>query len=331
MARVGLVLGKFAPFHKGHQFLVKTALVQCDRVYVLVYDASEVSWIPLHKRANWVRQLYPEAIVIEGHGAPSRTGLDEETVRIQDAYIASVVPERITHFFSSEKYGAHVATGLGAIDVRVDQERLTWPVSGTRCRDNPDAMRDYMHPLVYRDCIRKVVLLGAESTGKTALAMHLAHLHETSFCAEYGREFWIRHNREGRLTGEQLAELAKEHLAHEEVAIDHARNGLVFIDTNALTTLLFCRHYGETPPEALVQLARQCAERYDLTIVCEPDIPFVQDGTRLDADTRVTFDQTIRHTLEGRAIPYHVVSGTLDNRAEQVRKLLTSSPNPVRL
>lgn len=322
MEKVGLVLGKFAPLHKGHQFLIKTALVQCDRVYVLVYDASEVSWIPLHRRANWIRTLYPEAHVIEGHGAPSRTGLDEETIRIQDEYIASVMPEKITHFFSSEKYGEHVAKGLGAVDIRVDQERLTWPVSGTRCRDNPDAMRDFMHPLVYRDCIRKVVFLGGESTGKSTLAAHMAELHGTSFCPEYGREFWVQHNEGGHLSGDQLVTLAKEHIAREEEAIDRARNGIVFIDTNALTTLLFCRYYGETVPDELQRLARDCADRYDLTIVCDTDIPFVQDGTRISAEARDAFDQTLMRTLASRGIPINIVSGSLEKRAQQVNDLL---------
>ena len=69
----GFVLGKFCPFHRGHQLLVETALRECDRVTLLIYPCSFYP-IPLSVRANWVRSLYPEVEVIEGWGGPESTG-----------------------------------------------------------------------------------------------------------------------------------------------------------------------------------------------------------------------------------------------------------------
>jgi len=150
----GLVLGKFAPLHRGHQLLIETALRQCDEVVVLVYDAREVTAVPLAVRAGWVRTLYPAARVVEGVNGPSATGRDPAIMRLQEQYILSVVPQPITHFFSSEWYGAHVSEALGAIDVRVDEARAAAPISATQIRADPARFRDFLDPLVYADVRR---------------------------------------------------------------------------------------------------------------------------------------------------------------------------------
>ena len=64
MSKVGLTLGKYAPFHKGHQYVIETALEENDEVIVVIYN-TDVIPIPLYVRANWIRTLYPQVTVIE--------------------------------------------------------------------------------------------------------------------------------------------------------------------------------------------------------------------------------------------------------------------------
>src|SRR3989339_1462745 len=137
MKKVGLTLGKFAPFHKGHQLLVETALSETDVVYVLIYDCPETISIPLKVRADWIRQIYPSVKVIEGMDGPKESGKDPRIMKSQEDYIKKMIPETVTHFYSSEWYGRHVSKALGAIDRRVDQKRTIFPVSGTLVRSNP--------------------------------------------------------------------------------------------------------------------------------------------------------------------------------------------------
>jgi len=61
----GLTLGKFAPLHAGHQLLIETARGETDDLVVVIYDAPEVTPIPLRVRADWVRRLYPSVQVVE--------------------------------------------------------------------------------------------------------------------------------------------------------------------------------------------------------------------------------------------------------------------------
>jgi HTH-type transcriptional repressor of NAD biosynthesis genes len=120
---------------------------------VLVYESREVTRVPLDVRASWVRTLYPSALVIEGAEAPSATGREPSVMRLQEEYIATMVPGPISHFFSSEWYGGHVSAFLGAQDVRVDEDRVAIPVSGTQIRNDPSAYGAWLDPMVLRDLL----------------------------------------------------------------------------------------------------------------------------------------------------------------------------------
>lgn len=323
---VGLVLGKFAPLHLGHQYLIECARKQVERLHVLVYEDEGLSRAPLRKRADWIRYLYPDVNVIEGHDSPTCTGMDATTKRTQDLYIASVMPERITHVFASEKYVEHVAAGLGAQPVMVDQERSAFHISATQIRDNPLKWHGYMHPFVRRDLVRKVVLLGAESTGKTTLAVALAQARDGVFVPEYGREYWLmHHDARGRLGAEDMVAIAAAHRMAEDRACEQATR-LCVCDTNALTTRWFCRYYGNPVLPRLERFASDCRDRYSLTLVCATDIPFVQDGTRGDPSIRAQAHDEIVSDLKVRGIPYHLVSGSVQERIAQVTTLLHSTP-----
>lgn len=51
----GLTLGKYAPFHKGHQYVIETALAEMDEVTVIIYDAPETTFVPLSVRSRWIK------------------------------------------------------------------------------------------------------------------------------------------------------------------------------------------------------------------------------------------------------------------------------------
>src|SRR5207237_253098 len=92
--------------------------------------------------------------------------------------------------FSSEEYGPEYARLMGARHVMVDRGRATVPISGTAIRADPGAHLDFLEPPVRSYYMPRVVLIGAESTGKTTLAGRLAELFREPWVAEYGREHW---------------------------------------------------------------------------------------------------------------------------------------------
>ena len=89
--QIGLTLGKYAPFHKGHQYVIETALNEMDRVLVIIYDAPETTTIPLNIRAAWIRNLYPQVTVIEAWDGPTEISDLPEIQKKHEEYIVNTL------------------------------------------------------------------------------------------------------------------------------------------------------------------------------------------------------------------------------------------------
>lgn len=150
--KIGFTIGKFAPLHKGHQYLIETALKEMDKVIVVVYDTDVID-IETEKRANWIKELYPNVEIKFAHNPPSKYGLDEESVNIQMKYLSDILKDEVpTHFYSSEKYGASVAKYMNIVDRRVDNERINVPIRATEIRNDIENNKKWIENKVYLDC-----------------------------------------------------------------------------------------------------------------------------------------------------------------------------------
>lgn len=324
MKSVGLTLGKFAPLHRGHQFVIETALRECEEVRVLIYDSPEVTDIPLPVRSAWLRDLYPQITVIEAWGGPQETGDAPHVRAAHERYIIEELGIRgVTHFYSSEWYGGHVSAAMGACNRQVDAARETVPISASTIREDVWAHRDWLHPRVLRDYVVHAVFVGAPSTGKTTLTSRLAQEFGTLWMPEYGREYWDLHNVNRRLTLEQLEEIGRAHREREDEMLGRA-NRVLFTDTNAQTTHLFSHYYNGDATPQLRRWADECASRYDIFFLCEEDIPYEDDPDRSGEANRTEFQKRIRADLHMRRIPYFTIRGSLDQRVQTVREVLAN-------
>lgn len=146
----GLYLGKYAPLHKGHQYVIEAALKEVDELIVVVYDSPHVTDTPLCVRADWIRDIYSTVEVIEGTDAPTETGYTDHMKAIHEKYIADIVDGRnISHFYSSEPYGKHMSEGLDAVDRRIDPQRETVPISATEIRNDLEGNCEFLSDVVY--------------------------------------------------------------------------------------------------------------------------------------------------------------------------------------
>jgi NadR type nicotinamide-nucleotide adenylyltransferase len=318
----GLTLGKFAPLHLGHQRLIEIALKEVDQLVVMIYDAPETTSIPLPVRSAWVRKLYPQINVIEAWNGPTEVGLTPEIRRMHEEYILSQLRGlKITHFYSSELYGEHVSLCLGAVNRRVDPDRIEVPVSGTQIRADAYQKRHYLSPTVYRDLITRVVFLGAPSTGKSTVAERAAQVFETTWVPEYGREYWEKHQVNRRLSPIQLVETAEGHRRREEQQLLDA-NRFLFVDTDATTTYMFALYYHGHADDKLADFADESIQRYDLFFLCEDDIPYDETWDRSGQVERGIFQKQIRADLVRRKIPFISLRGSIELRMHTVSSVL---------
>ena len=156
MKKIGFTIGKFAPLHKGHQYLIEKGIKETEEFYVVIYDTN-VTKIPLEERANWIKQIYPEVKILYAKNPPMQYGLDKESVKIQTDYLKNIVKEiPVTDFYSSEPYGKFVAKYLNVKDNRVDEKRIEIPICATNIRNNLQKYKEYLSNIVFEDYSNKI-------------------------------------------------------------------------------------------------------------------------------------------------------------------------------
>ena len=168
--------------------------------------------------------------------------------------------------------------------------------------------------------VRRLALLGGESSGKTTLARALSQRLSIAWVPEYGRQRWeeLRET----LSVAELVEVARRQVALEDAASAQAaaqgQHWLV-CDTTPLTTLQYCLHDHGQAPDELRALARR---PYDLTVVCAGDFDFVQDGCRRDDGFRAAQQAWTLARLDEMGVRHHVVGGDVPQRVERVLALM---------
>ncbi|WP_402720887.1 AAA family ATPase [Janthinobacterium rivuli] len=335
----GLVVGKFCPLHQGHELLINRAQDASEELLVVSYTKPEFPGCAPARRERWLRAQFPQAQIVvlddvrlaalcAARGVPARAlphnDDDGELHRHFMGWLCWTVLELpVDAVFTSEDYGPgfaqvlqqHYARGTVA-HVSVDQARTVVPVSGTVARQDPHAHGAFLSPIVRADFVMRVCVLGGESSGKTTLAAALAVHFETDWVAEYGRELW--ESQDGILVYDDLLKIGREQLRREAQALLAARRWL-FCDTSPMTTYFYCvEMFGKAEQE----LARLAEHGYDLVLLCAPDFPFIQDGTRRDEDFRARQHAWYQDELARRGIAFVDVSGSVDDRVGQVARLL---------
>ncbi len=312
----GLIIGKFYPLHAGHSRLIRTALAQCDRVTVQLI-ASSVESIPLEVRATWLREEHPTATIAT---ATDDGEVDFESPAAWEHHMEvtrALLDGPVDAVFTSDLYGEELARRLGARWVPVDPHRLETPISGTAVRRDPGSSWWALSPAVRQYLGRRIVVLGAESTGSTTLAEALGAHFSVPCVPEYGRE-WSEIRPGGLDAPWHTAEfdlIVREQIAAENTALRTSPAPFVICDTDVLATALWHERYLEQPAERIREQA--AAHRPLLYLLTGDEIPFVQDGMRDGEHIRHAMQRRFREVLSAQDVPWIELHGTPDERLRE--------------
>ncbi|MFC3199188.1 AAA family ATPase [Parapedobacter deserti] len=174
----------------------------------------------------------------------------------------------------------------------------------------------------------KIAVVGPESTGKSTIAEQLARHFGTVCVPEYAREYCRDLNREYTLQDE--LNMFYGQLALERSVVPLAQNGILICDTMLLTIKIWCDHlFGYTPGVVLQTLRRT---HYDLYLLMDIDLPWVDDPLRDFPHLREHFMGVWRHEMQANNARYQVISGLGSDRfqkaLEAVNLFIRSIPVP---
>jgi NadR type nicotinamide-nucleotide adenylyltransferase len=322
----GIVIGKFYPPHKGHKHLIEAGLSQVDELTVIVCDKVGQT-IPGDLRAKWLREMVPPAHVLVVPDV-----LPEDDSKAWAAYTLRILGYRPDVVFTSEDYGSRYATFMGSQHVLVDKARQSVPISATQIRENPLAHWEYLDPCVRGYFAKRVCAVGAESTGTTTIAQSLAAHFQTTWVPEFGRLYYEgkMHAQEASLwrTDEFVFIAREQNRIEDELA--KTCNKILICDTDAFATSLWHEYFlGFTSAEVD---AVSHNRRYDLYLLTDADIPFVQDGTREGERKRLEMHHRFEEELQRRNKAYLLLSGSHEQRrktaveaCEEILSLTTKS------
>jgi len=305
----GMILGKFLPPTQGHRYLAGFGMRCCERLTVLVCSKLDEP-IPGHCRYAWMRDMLPGCDVV--HVPDELPAAPEDHPQFWELWlpvIARAVGEPIDVVFTSETYGDELARRLGARHLSADRPRQGVPVSGTAVRDNPFAYWQHIPEAVRPWFARRVVVFGPESTGKSMLAQRLADHYRTVWVPEWAREHLEPQSGRCDLTDIDLIAIGQ---AASEDTLARQANRVLICDTDTLTTTIWSDVYFNTVAPWIEELAQRRV--HDLYLLCDIDVPWVDDQQRDMPHRRQEFMTRCQTALEAYGRPYVVIRGYWEER-----------------
>ncbi|MFN8249426.1 MAG: ATP-binding protein [Ferruginibacter sp.] len=176
--------------------------------------------------------------------------------------------------------------------------------------------------------MKKIVTIGPESTGKSTLCKLLAEHYKTVWVPEYAREYLLKNGKDYQYN--DLLKIAEGQIALEEKTCKEIEannnSSLVIIDTDLLVIKVWSEFvFNKCDNSILTQIANR---KYDLYILCKPDLPWVKDELREypDVETRNKLYNHYKDILVNQQVPWVEVSGNYEERfriaVEAINKLL---------
>lgn len=170
--------------------------------------------------------------------------------------------------------------------------------------------------------IKKIVIIGPESTGKSTLCEQLALHYETLWCPEFAREYLLENGM--KYSFEDLLSIAKGQINLEEKFKNETANSRltthasrIFIDTDLYVMKVWCEFvFSKCHQFILDEIARR---KYDLYLLCDVDLPWVKDELREypDEGPRKELSNIYKDILINQNTPWVVINGGYEERLQR--------------
>jgi HTH-type transcriptional regulator, transcriptional repressor of NAD biosynthesis genes len=309
------------PLHAGHIALIEFAAMQCDELIVSmsftkddpISHQQRFDWIQAHFQNR--RNILPR-LIADDFDQPDLPLVDRTKIWSQ---VISKVYSKIDVVISSEEYGEPFAQALGAKHIEFDRGRIIVAISASLIRNQPFKYWQFIPDVVRPYFVKTVCFYGAESTGKSTMAIKMAEKYHTVFVPEVAREMLVTND----FTENDIIKIGD---AQYQRILEAKRtaNKILFCDTDVLTTQIYSQHYLHVIPPVLFDLEKRMV--YDKYFLFDIDVPWVSDGLRDLGDQREKMHRQFKEALVKRNLPFVKVQGSWAEReaiiSNEIERLL---------
>lgn len=185
------------------------------------------------------------------------------------------------------------------------------------------------------ETIKKIVIIGPESTGKSTLCEKLAAHYHTLWVPEYAREYLDKHGPD--YTYSDLIDIAAGQIELEEEALKKldyenqhhspftTRHSPLFIDTDMYVMKVWSEFVFNNCNNWI--LNRIAERKYDLYLLCDVDLPWVKDDLREYPDLKVRkkLFYFYKDLLVNQQVPWCQISGDYEERVSKATNFIENA------
>lgn len=330
----GLVLGKMYPFTIGHQYIIDTAIENCEHTHVII-SHNKSQTISGIVRYMAIKETYKNNKFVTVHefaddGFPQHDYECESLDKFYSYWVPAIknLVSDLDVVFTSEDYGDEFAKYLGIEHYLVDRNRTNYPISGTKVREDPFKEWDFINKEQRHFFVKRIAIMGPESVGKSTLSKMLSTHFNTNFVMEYGR--LIYENNGNRIDLQDFIPISEGRQSLEDWSVRKS-NKVIFCDTEDITTYLFlkrfCKDDDYSKEEKWFIDRIKESKKYDLYLLLKPDCDAIQDGTRSFLDERDEHYEEIKQALKQNDCNFVEIGGSWMDRFNESVKILKSNFN----
>ncbi len=328
--QTGMFGGAFDPPHLGHVHMMLHAAAMCGELNIVLSYSEKRDRIPVRCRYRWLLALTKHLPNVKVLLLPDECGTKEE-YDTEDYWengalcVRAMIGKPVDAVFCGSDYkGTERWEKLYPEAEIVYTDRSEIPVSSTQVHEDPFRYWEYLPDIVRPYYVKTVLLVGGESTGKSTLTENLARCFNTVFVPEAGRDFCAEAGGEDWMTAEDLQKC----VLYQKTAVWEAQkkaNKILFVDTDALTTKFYIQFLigenkededGRNRKTLALADAVDAVNSFDLILFLEPDVPYIDDGTRSETirSDREIYSRKLKSLFDESGYRYHCLTGDYEER-----------------